>query len=55
MSDIGDICEMIKLTLTSPNCLNRNLEPVNIVDGLYRVADALYKISEAINNTSTGE
>lgn len=35
-------------TLISPNCLDSNLEPANVVDGLYAIANGLNHIAEAI-------
>jgi hypothetical protein len=33
----------------SPNESDRNLEPANVVDGLFAIARALNKIAEALN------
>ncbi len=48
--DLHKIALAIRDALISPNCPDSNLEPANVVDGLYRVADSLSKIAEAINN-----
>ena len=38
----------IATSLVSPNCLDSNLEPANVVDGLYAIANALESIARAI-------
>lgn len=34
-------------TLISPNVADDNLEPANVVDGLYRVSRAIWALAEA--------
>lgn len=46
----GQLTEAIRATLISPNETDSNLEPANVVDGLYAIARALNRIAEAIEN-----
>lgn len=38
----------------SPNCCDSNLEPANLVDGLYRIGDGLLAIAKAIKKVGEG-
>jgi hypothetical protein len=39
--------------LFSPNELDRNMEPANVVDGLFAIARALNRVATAIDNVRT--
>jgi len=39
--------------LTSPNQLDRNLEPANVVDGLYAIARGLHDVADALRQDRT--
>lgn len=45
MADVGTA---IRDTLISPNESDRNMEPANVVDGLYAIARAVIAHAEAI-------
>ena len=40
----------IAASLVSPNCLDNNLEPANVVDGLYAIAEAIEGLAIAIRD-----
>jgi hypothetical protein len=42
------VAEAILYTLHSPNEVDRNLEPANVVDGLFAIARALNKVAAAL-------
>ena len=50
MSDV--IAAAIRATLISPNEADRNLEPANIVDGLFAIARAITSVSQSIDNAT---
>jgi hypothetical protein len=45
-----DVGAMLGETLISVNESDRNLEPANVVDGLFAIARALQSVAEAIRN-----
>jgi hypothetical protein len=42
------VAEAIHATLTSPNEADSNLEPANVVDGLFAIARALHDLADAV-------
>jgi hypothetical protein len=40
--------EAIENTLVSPNEHDRNLEPANVVDGLFAIARAIHRIADVL-------
>ena len=44
----NEIAEAIHFCLVSPNCEDSNLEPANIVDGLYMIAGAIQRLATVI-------
>jgi len=44
------IAKAIDNAFISPNCLDSNLEPANIVDGLYAIAKAIKSLADAAHN-----
>ncbi|HLI51012.1 MAG TPA: hypothetical protein VKU87_04400 [Thermomicrobiaceae bacterium] len=42
------IARAIAENLSSPNELDRNLEPANVVDGLYAIARAVHHLARAV-------
>jgi len=49
-TEIGDA---ISSNFTSPNECDRNLEPANVVDGLYEIARAIRKLAEVLEKKTT--
>jgi hypothetical protein len=46
-----DIAKALRDTLISPNEADSNLEPANVVDGLFKIARAILRLAEAIEVT----
>jgi hypothetical protein len=46
-----DLVNAINATLISPNEADQNLEPANVVDGLFAIARAIHDVAEAIRET----
>lgn len=44
----GIIADALRATCVSPNELDRNLEPANVVDGLFAIARALEHVAVAL-------
>ena len=44
-----EVAKAIDNNLTSPNCVDSNFEPANVVDGLYAIARALDRVAKAID------
>ena len=51
----GDTARAIWGTLQSPNELDSNLEPANVVDGLFAIARALDRVARAIDRLGTND
>jgi len=49
---INDAAEVLARNLVSPNCADSNLEPANVVDGLYRIAGSLQQVASALEKIS---
>jgi hypothetical protein len=49
------IAKAIHANLTSVNCLDSNLEPANVVDGLFAIAKALENAAFALKYLGGGE
>ena len=47
------LAEAIVHTLTSPNEPDRNLEPANVVDGLYAIARGLHAVAASVDRLGT--
>jgi hypothetical protein len=43
-----DVAQALRETLISPNECDANLEPANVVDGLFAIARALMAVAKAI-------
>ncbi len=50
--DNNQLAEAIRYTLVSPNECDSNLEPANVVDGLFAIARALQDVASAIRERS---
>jgi hypothetical protein len=50
MSDTEELIKGIHYALVSPNEVDSNLEPANVVDGLYMLARAIRRLAEAIES-----
>src|SRR5262245_42279496 len=48
MTEKTDVAKALRETLISPNECDANLEPANVVDGLFAIARALQAVSKAI-------
>ena len=46
----SDVATAILESLISPNEQDRNLEPANVVDGLFAIARALGRIADALED-----
>ena len=46
-----EIAQALKATLISPNECDRNLEPANVVDGLFAIARAIERLAVAVEKT----
>lgn len=42
------VAEAVHAGLVSPNERDRNLEPANVVDGLFAIARALHDVADAV-------
>lgn len=47
---VEHISDAITSALTSPNEMDRNLEPANVVDGLFAIARGLQAVADAIRD-----
>jgi hypothetical protein len=54
-TELGEIAQAIYYCFQTPNEVDSNLEPANVVDGLYRIAGALHRLAGAIENHSKTE
>lgn len=45
-----DLADAIRDTLISPNCSDSNMEPANVVDGLYAVAQSIGRGLKLLGN-----
>jgi len=48
MTEKTDVAKALRETLISPNECDANLEPANVVDGLFAIARALVAVAKAI-------
>ena len=48
-----DVAAALKAIGISPNEADRNLEPANVVDGLFAIARAMEKVASAIDDLVT--
>jgi hypothetical protein len=48
-SNRDQLAEALRATLISPNEGDRNLEPANVVDGLFAIARAIQHLSDQID------
>ena len=48
------LADAIELTLISPNETDVNLEPANVVDGLFFIGRAIQKVAHALSDLGTG-
>jgi hypothetical protein len=48
MKTIEPVADAIRETLISPNELDKNLEPANIVDALYAIARAINRLADEV-------
>jgi len=46
--NLDRVSEVLWELLRSPNALDSNLEPANVVDGLYRIAQALDRVADSL-------
>ena len=51
-SDANAIADALARTLVSPNEIDRNLEPANVVDGLFAIARALDRVAIALEKSN---
>lgn len=47
--DVNAVADALTRTLISPNEADSNLEPANVVDGLFAIARALDRIATALD------
>lgn len=52
--EVNQISQAIYHVLESPNECDRNLEPANVVDGLFAIARSLVGVAAAIDRLGTG-
>lgn len=50
-----DLAAALRDTLISPNESDRNMEPANVVDGLFAIARALEHVAKAIERLGLNE
>jgi len=50
-----DLAKALQATLISPNEADRNLEPANVVDGLFAIARALQNIANELRFLGNGD
>ncbi|ACX51567.1 hypothetical protein Adeg_0414 [Ammonifex degensii KC4] len=43
-----EIAEALRATLMTPDVLDSNLEPANVVDGLFFIGRAVYRLAEVL-------
>lgn len=55
MATNGDIAKALHATLITPNEPDRNLEPANMVDGLFAISRAIEKLSRAVDRLGTND
>jgi len=48
MATRDDLANAVRDTLMSPNEEDRNLEPANVVDGLFAIARAIARLADAV-------
>jgi len=53
--DTEIIAKAIGSTLVSPNESDRNMEPANVVDGLFFIGRAIHRLAETIDKTKDKE
>ena len=53
MTEKTNVAEALRETLISPNECDSNLEPANVVDGLFAIARGLVAVAEAIEAFET--
>ena len=55
MLEYEDVESVFRASFQSPNCPDANLEPSNIVDGLFAIAHAITKLSRTIEAVSANK
>ena len=51
--DVEKICAVLERCLVSPNVVDSNLEPANLVDGLAQIAGAIIRLANAVESLAS--